>query len=52
MGVVKSITKVTAQPRPSEAFNVLEMAIKEHIPKKFDSKILLVNIAAMNIIKG
>ena len=44
--------KVTACPRPKEVFISLETAIKEHIPRKLASKMLLVNIAAKNITNG
>jgi hypothetical protein len=47
--VVIVITKVTAVPRPRDVDIWPEQAIKEHIPRKFVSRILFVNIAAINI---
>jgi hypothetical protein len=47
--VVIVITKVTAVPSPKAVLICPEHAIKEHIPRKFVSSILLVNTAAISI---
>jgi hypothetical protein len=47
--VVVSMTKVTAVPKPSAVRIWLEHTMNEHMPRKFESKILFVNIAAINI---
>jgi hypothetical protein len=49
MAVVIVRTNVTAVPRPRDVLIWPEQAINEHMPKKFVSSILFVNIAAINI---
>ena len=40
---------MTAVPKPSDVLIWPEHAINEHMPRKFVSRILFVNIAAINI---
>jgi hypothetical protein len=45
-------TRVTASPSPLDDLVSFDMEIKEHMPRKFASRILLVNIEANNRITG
>jgi hypothetical protein len=46
------MTTVTAMPRPKELFQSLEMEMKEHMPRKLVSSMLLVKIDAKNKVIG
>jgi len=52
MAVVIVMTNVTAIPKPFEDFKSLDMDMKEQVPKKFVSSILLVKIEAKNNTRG
>jgi hypothetical protein len=52
MRVVIVNTKVTAIPNPFDAFKSLEIEMNEHIPKKRESRMLLVKTEAMRSVKG
>ena len=45
-------TTVTAMPSPFEDLMSLEILMNEHIPRKFASRMLLVNIEATNRANG
>lgn len=45
-------TTVTASPNPIDDLKSFEIAINEHIPKKLESNILLVNTDAKNNVIG
>jgi len=52
MAVVIVMTNVTAIPRPFEDFKSFDMDMKEQVPRKFVSNILLVKIEAKNNTSG